>query len=223
MISNSNQISSNILEEVMKNCINLKKLIIKNCEKIDKLTVLNANLEDLNLRNCTNLKKLTIRKGTKKLHSLNLFGTKLNDIDLFNILQGDEDNMGISSQLIYLELRNCKKLLFYNNDLLKGCSNLKTLNIAMSYVTDEFVHNSILEFCNSLILLDLSWCEKLKNIKIKNLKNLKLLYFDFSENLESFEIADDCIGVEKLNFSKTKIELKNLEKIFDLKKIEFEI
>jgi hypothetical protein len=200
IIVESNKITSKMIEESLPRFVNLKKFVLKNCSNIQSLEIVkNDQLESLNFRNCQRLKKLNIK--SKCLHSLNLCGTSLNDWEIENTLSV------ISHQLIYLELRNCKELSFFNMEMLKGCKNLQTLNLSRTQVTDEFVESSILEFCPSLVLLDLSWCKKLKFVQIKNLKMLKLLYFDFSENLEKFSVDTK---IEKLNLFKTKIKKEEI-------------
>jgi hypothetical protein len=196
IIVESNKINSKLMEEMLPRLVNLNKFVLKNCSTISSLEIeKNTQLESLNFRNCRNLKKLKLK--SKCLHSLNLYGTSLDDWEIENTLSG------ISHQLIYLELRNCQELNFFNFEMLEGCKNLQTLNLSRTQVTDEFVEFSVLEYCSSLILLDLSWCLKLNSVHIKGLKKLKLLYFDFSENLENFSVDTK---VEKLNLYKTKIK-----------------
>jgi hypothetical protein len=193
-------IGDKVVELLTTKLVNLEEIILKACVNLKKPKFNSKKLTHINIRSCKNIEKIKILN--KKIKYLNLHGTNINDVTLDKLLNK------IKNDIEYLEIRNCKNILF-NNDYLFSfeMKNLNNLNVGRTNINDYFVIE-FLKNCKKLYKLDASICLNVKEIIIDFKINLRYLFFDDCTNLEKFKCFNNH-DFEKLNIENTKFALNN--------------
>ena len=133
-----------------------------------------------------------------------------------NFISTSQPNFPTTNQVEYLALSSSLIDEKYFGELILSCHNLKKLSVNDGYWKSDDLMKGILQNSNSLTVLDLSGCDKLKRQDVKSIISscleLTEANFDHMTSLSS-TFANLTTNIEKLSLSGTAIGINDITEI----------
>ncbi len=232
---------------VLDDCINLVKidlsselkfltsLSFNNCYNLSGINIDSAqNLQYLSLQDCSSISVNFYNNLTNlyKLEYINLFNTKIRDINLNNFTKlrtlsvGSDylrtfnlSNMESLYELNLYQSNDLKEIKLYNANLLSNfnidnCTNLQSIILdnvgigAFSVMGNMLLKNVYLD-CNNLINITIDNCLNLNSLEFRNCVNLKSLEVFGCQNLTN-EFVDNLSELNMLE----NVQISECDKIY---------